>query len=95
MQSIYQTLSRSAFGWLADMYIDNFKPLKHYLRGARIKVLLKTWVSMIFFTSLLVYFVSLAAVIAIGMFFEIFFLLYIVMVIFIPILAASFAFLIF
>lgn len=95
MQSIYEKMAKTTFGWLVEKYIENFEPLKRHIRGARINVLLKTWVSVIFFTSLIAYFAALISVIVFGMFVEIFILLYIVMIVFIPILAASFAFLIF
>jgi len=91
----YQKISKACFGWLAESSIKNFEMLRPHLRGARIKILLKTWVSMIFFTSFLAYAVSLVAVVVTGMVFDIFFLLYFVMIAFIPVLAASFAFLIF
>ncbi len=95
MHPIYERISKATFGWLVEKYIINFEPLKQHLRGARINVLLKTWVSVIFFTTLVTYIASLAAIIAIGFFIEIYILLYIIMLVFIPILAASFAFLVF
>jgi flagellar protein FlaJ len=90
---IYDKLAKVTFGWLAEKYITDFEPLKPSLKGARIRVLLKTWVSMIFFTSALAYVSALAAVLAFGMFFKIFYLIYIIMLVFVPVLAASFAFL--
>ncbi len=95
MHPIYERMSKAAFGWLVEKYIENFEPLKQHIRGARINVLLKTWVSVIFFTSLIAYLAALASVIVLGFFVEIFILLYIVMLVFIPVLAASFAFLLF
>jgi len=95
MHAIYERMSKSAFGWLVENYIENFEPLKQHIRGARINVLLKTWVSIIFFTSLIAYFAGLAFVIILGMFIEFYILLYIVMIVFIPVLVASFTFLIF
>jgi archaellum biogenesis protein FlaJ (TadC family) len=93
MHPVYEKTSRAAFGRLVDKYIVNFEPLKRHLRGARINVLLKTWVSVIFFTTMLAYFATLAAVIILGMFIEFFFLLFLVIIVFIPVLGASFTFL--
>ncbi len=93
MQSVYESLAKASFGWLVEKNIKDFEPLSQHLRGARINILLKTWVCIIFFTSMLVYFISLAAVIAVGLFVEIFYLYYYIMIAFIPVLAASFAFL--
>ncbi len=93
MHPVYEKMSKAAFGWLVEKYIVNFEPLKQHLRGARINILLKTWVSIIFFTTTVAYFATLAAVIVLGMFVEFFILLYMVIVVFIPILGASFTFL--
>ncbi len=95
MHSIYEKISKASFGWLVEKNIESFEPLKQHIRGARINVLLKTWVSMTFFTSALVYIISLAFMLILGMFVDLYFLLYIVMVVFIPVLAASFTFLFF
>jgi len=93
MPSIYKKVAKATFGWLAEKTIDNFDPLKPYLKGARIKVLIKIWVSVIFLASFVAYFASLAAVLVFGMFFDIFYLIYWIMLIFIPILASAFTFL--
>ncbi len=93
MHTLYERLAKATFGWLADSTIANFEPLKPHLKGARIKILLKAWVSLIFMSSFLAYFISLAAVIVFGFFFDVFYLIYWIMLIFIPILAASFIFL--
>ncbi len=93
MHPVYERMSKATFGWLVEKYIESFEPLKHHIRGARINVLLKTWISMIFFTTVIAYFATLAAVITIGMFIEIFIFLYIIMIVFIPVLGASFVFL--
>ena len=95
MHSIYEALSKATFGWVAERYIKNFEPLKPHLKGARINVLLKTWVSMIFFSSVLSFLVSLAVVVWIGWFFDIYFLIHIIMIGFVPPLTAMFTFLTF
>jgi len=93
MPSIYEKVAKATFGWLAEKTIDNFDPLRPHLKGARIKVLIKIWVSVIFLSSFVAYFASLAAVLIFGMFFDIFYLIYWIMLIFIPILASAFTFL--
>lgn len=92
---IFEKLAKATFGWLVDKYIKNFEPLKPHLRGARINVLLNTWVSITFFFTALAYVTSLAAVLIVGTLFDIFYLIYILMLVFIPILSAAFTFLIF
>jgi archaellum biogenesis protein FlaJ (TadC family) len=93
MPQVYENLAKATFGWLAERYIKDFELLKPHLKGARISVLLKTWVSIIFLSSLIAYIASLAVVIFMGSLFEMFWLLYVVMVVFVPVLAASFTFL--
>lgn len=93
---VYEKLAKKAFGWLAEKSVKDFEPLRQHLRGARINFLLKTWICMTFFTSVLVYFISLAAVMVVfGLFVEVFYLYYIIIVAFVPLLAAAFTFLFF
>ncbi|MBU2520131.1 MAG: type II secretion system F family protein [Nanoarchaeota archaeon] len=58
----YKRFSVAFFGGLTDKYIKNFEQLKPHIRGANIKMMLKTWVSMIFMSSVIVYIVSLISV---------------------------------
>ena len=90
---LYEKLAKATFGWLAEGRLQDFEPLKPYLKGARIRVLLKTWVSIIFFTSALSYVSAIIAVLVLGMFMDIFYIIYIIMLVFLPVLCASFTFL--
>ena len=76
MPSLYERLAKVAFGWLAESTVANFDPLKPYLKGARIKILIKAWVSVIYLSSFLAFFSSLAAVLILGMVYDIFYLIY-------------------
>lgn len=91
----YKKLALISFGWLADKYVDHFKPLRSDLVKARIKFLLKTWLAITFFTTSLVYLGSLLSIFILSFFIELIFPLYTVLLIFVPILTASFTFLIF
>jgi flagellar protein FlaJ len=94
MHPLYEKLAQKAFGWLVENSTKDFEPLRQHIRGARINVLLKTWVCVIFLTSAIAYIVSLLAVITIfGLFIETFYLYYYIMIAFVPVLAASFTFL--
>ncbi|MBN2330753.1 MAG: type II secretion system F family protein [Candidatus Aenigmarchaeota archaeon] len=93
MPSLYERMAKASFGWLADKTVTNFEPLKPYLKGARIKMLIKAWVGVIYLSSLIAFFASLAAVVILGMLYDIYYLIYLIMLVFIPILGASFTFL--
>jgi archaellum biogenesis protein FlaJ (TadC family) len=94
MHPLYEKLAQKAIGWLVENNMKDFEPLRQYIRGARINVLLKTWVCVIFFTSAIAYVASLVAVIVVfGFFVETFYLYYYIMLAFVPVLAASFTFL--
>lgn len=86
-------MAKASFGWLAESTVTNFEPLKPYLKGARIKILIKAWVSIIYLSSVMAFFTSLVAVLILGMLYDIYYLIYWIMLAFIPILGASFAFL--
>ena len=93
MPSLYERMAKASFGWLAESTVTNFEPLKPYLKGARIKILIKAWVSIIYLSSVIVFFASLVAVLILGMLYDVYYLIYWIMLAFIPILGASFAFL--
>lgn len=94
MKANYKSLSVASFGWLADKYIGTFKSLEAHLRRAGIRVLLKTWVSMMFLTTVLVFIGSLLTIMVMNVLFDFgaFFFLYLGLA---PILAACGAFVIF
>lgn len=92
---VYKKAAITLFGGLTGRVIENFEPLRPHLRNTNMRILFKTWVSIIFMTSFVTYFAAICFVIFFQMLFDfhpIFFMIYIV---FIPVLAASFAFLIF
>lgn len=91
----YKELSVLIFGGLADRYMNDFKRLKPHISGAGIQILLKTWVCIIFMTSLLAFFGSLAATIILGLVLNIDMFLFTYLAVFVPILTAAFTFLIF
>lgn len=96
MLSLYKQLSLFFFGWAAGRSMDSFRPLEPHLKRAKINILLKAWVSMIFFTTALmliaasftIYFV-LTYVIEMDVF------IYVFSVIFFPVFVACIVFIIF
>lgn len=91
----YKKISVRLFGGMVDKYIEHFEPLKPHLSGAGIQILLKTWVCIILFGATAVYIGTLIASVIIVMLFDFGTLFLIYFIIFIPILAASFAFVFF
>ncbi len=94
MFSPYKKISVALFGGVVDKYSDVFNPLKSYLMGANIGILLKTWACLILFSTLVSYFASLAAVWLFVYILGIDFIASLYYLMFIPILAASVVFLI-
>lgn len=95
MLSLYKKLSLVLFGDLIEKYIDSFKPLEPHIRNANMKVLLKTWVGMLFFTTLLSLVVSFISIFVFLTFLiEVEFYIYIFSVIFFPVFVASIVFII-
>jgi flagellar protein FlaJ len=93
MPSLYERMAKASFSWLTEKTVIHFEPLKPYLKGARIKILIKAWVSIIYLSSVIAFFASLSFVIVLGFIFDIFYMIYWIMLVFSPILGASFAFL--
>ena len=91
----YKRLSVGFFGGLADRYLKAFSSLKPHILGADMKILLKTWVSIIFMTTLLSYIISIIALIILSFVMAFEFVLAIYFIIFVPILVSSFVFFIF
>lgn len=94
MLSFYKKLSVAVFGGFVDRYIDAFKPLKSYIIGSNIGILLKTWACLILFSTLVSYFVSIATVWLFVFILGIDFVASVYYLMFIPILTASFVLLI-
>jgi len=96
MLSIYKKLSLIFFGGLVEKYIDSFKPLEPHIRNANMKVLLKTWVSMIFFTTFISFIISFISIYTLLTFLiGIEFYIYIFSVVFFPVFVASIVFVVF
>ena len=91
----YKRFSVNVFGNLVEKYLAHFEQLNTNLNGANIKMMLKTWISIIFMSSVLVYVCSLASVLALSYFLAFDMMTTIYFVIFIPILMASLTFIIF
>lgn len=91
----YKRLSVRFFGKIVDQNIDSFKTLKTYLVASNIKILLRTWASMIFMTTLIVYIISLIGVLISQLIFQFELISFIYYVMFVPVLFASFSFLFF
>lgn len=92
--TIYKRLSVILLGGLADRVMPSFQPLQVHLRNANIRVLLKTWLCVLFLTSILALIGTLVAVLAASAFFDLG-AMFLVYVLFTPILVAAFTFIIF
>jgi flagellar protein FlaJ len=87
----YKRLSVRFFGGLARKSVSGFLPLKPHLMGASINVLLETWIAIIYLTTVLVYAVSLAAILLASAFILFDSMTFLYMALFIPIMASSMA----
>ncbi|MCK5023271.1 MAG: type II secretion system F family protein [Candidatus Aenigmarchaeota archaeon] len=95
MPSFYRKLSTLLFGRIVDESLESFKPLEPHLRNSNMKILLKTWVSMIFFNTVMSFIVSFVSIYVIFSFFiEVEFYIYIFSVIFMPIFVSSIVFIV-
>jgi len=95
MAEWYKKISVKLFSKIVNRSVKSFETLKPHLRAANIGILLETWVCMMFFTTLIVYFISLFAVFMLNWFLGFDFLTFLYLVIFAPVMAAAFAFLLF
>lgn len=96
MSPAYRKISLILFGGLVDKYIASFKPLEPHIKNANIKILLKTWVSMLFFSTLLAFAMSLVSIyVVLTYLIGVEFYIYIFSVIFFPVFVASIVFIIF
>src|SRR3990172_2194649 len=91
----YRNLSVRLFGKAATRSASSFSTLKPHLMGANINVLLETWISIIYLTTLIVYIISLFAVLAASFFILFDEITFLYMVVFLPVMAASLAFMLF
>lgn len=96
MHSVYRKISLVLFGSLVEKYIASFRPLEPHIKNASMKILLKTWVSMLFLSTLLSFVASFIAIYFVVTFLiSVEFYIYIFSIIFFPIFVASIVFIIF
>jgi archaellum biogenesis protein FlaJ (TadC family) len=91
----YRKLALKWFGKTADRSLKHFEPLRQQLQYANMGILLRSWVSMIFLTTLLVYGVALAASAAAAAALGPDLLTAVSVILFVPLLAAAGTFLVF
>lgn len=88
MEFFYK-LSESVFGSIAKKYESSFSAIKPFLVSANLNVVLRTWISMIFFSTLLAYLLSFLAVIALQMTLVFMVEVFIPIIVLFPILVAA------
>ena len=87
----YKRLSVRFFGSPAQKSSRSFSSLRPHLMGAGMNVLLESWVAIIYFTTFIAYFASLAAVLALSYFILLDFMTFIYLVVFFPVMASCMA----
>jgi flagellar protein FlaJ len=96
MLSAYKKISLILFGGLVEKNIDSFKPLEPHIKNANIKILLKTWICMLFLSTAIAFIVSLVSIyVLLSYFFLVEFYIYIFSVVFFPVFVASIVFIVF
>jgi flagellar protein FlaJ len=85
----YRRLSVRLFGGLAQKSGGSFSSLKPHLMGSSMGVLLESWVAVIYLTSIVSYFASLAAVLALSAFILFDLMTFVFIVVFAPVMASS------
>lgn len=92
MITLYKKVSLLFFGGVVQKYIDSFKTLEPHIRNANMKILLRTWVSMLFMSTFLSFVCSFVAVYVVMSLISLPFYVYIFSVIFFPVFVASIVF---
>jgi flagellar protein FlaJ len=96
MLSLYRKISLLLFGGLVEKYITSFKPLEPHIKNSNMKLLLKTWVSMLFFSSILSFIAALVSIYALITYvIQVEFYIYVFSIIFFPVFISSIVFIIF
>lgn len=96
MVSFYKKLALTFLGEFTEKYIDSFRPLEPHIKNANMKILLKTWVSLILFTSIMVFIITFVITYVILSFFVyVEFYIYLFTIIFFPVFVGSIVFIIF
>ena len=93
--STYKRTSVKVFGKFVDKNLGSFGVLKTYLLASDMKILLRSWVSMLLMTSLMVFLVSVAGVLMAQLVFQLDTVSFIYYLMFMPIFFSSFSFLFF
>ncbi len=96
MSSLYRKISLLLFGGLVEKYITSFKPLEPHIKNSNMKILLKTWVSMLFFSTIISFLVAFVSIyVLITYIVQVEFYIYIFSIIFFPVFVASIVFILF
>ncbi len=95
MWDAYKNLAVRLFGSISQRTAGSFMTLKPYLRGSQMGVMLNTWVSITYFSTLLSYIISAAAIAVIGVVLAFGGLTLAYLLLFGPVMAASFVFVFF
>ena len=93
MMQAYTRIANASFSWLARRFTKTFDRLKPQLMGSGVGILLKSWISVMFFSTFVAYFVSLIGFILASVFLGFDLLMTVYMVVFAPIMVAAIAFL--
>ena len=96
MLNLYKKMAVFFFGRIADLSMDSFRPLEPHLKKAKINVLLKTWVSMIFLTTFIILLIATFSIYFILTYvIEMDVFIYVFSVVFFPVFVACIVFIIF
>jgi flagellar protein FlaJ len=96
MLSFYKKLAMTFFGGFTEKYIDSFRPLEPHIKNANMKILLKTWVSLILFTSVTMFIITfILTYVILSFFVYVEFYIYIFTITFFPVFVGSIVFIIF
>jgi len=91
----YKRLSLRLFGGIAKATMESFESLGPHLKGANINILLNAWVSMMYLAVILAYVASLVVMLVVSSFLALDLVMTVYYVVFVPVLVASFSFVIF
>ncbi len=91
----YRRFSVALFGSLYERYAPYFASIKPHLMSINVEVPLKTWMCMVFMTSVLAFFVSMAATVLVSFLLSLDWVISVVVVTLMPILVAAMVFFVF
>jgi len=93
MIDAYTRAATITFGWLAGRFTKTFEGLKPGLLGSGMGILLKSWISIMFFTTFLAYIISLIVTATLNIALAFDFIMFLYAVVLAPIMIAAFVFL--